>query len=148
MKTPATRFTIHVIEPQDVIPYVAPKRPLRVPHIPQYRADLVTRTGHGAMQTSRLAMFVATQLFTDDRSGRSRRGARRSITVTTSLSHGCCSCLSGCPCSSLPCAFCFSQLRFVWRSLTHCIVAGFICLDRDRSIWVFMRFCVMKGSES
>ena len=63
MKTPAARFTIHVIEPQDVIPYVAPKRPLRVPHIRPYRADLVTRTGHGAMQTSRLAMFVVTQLF-------------------------------------------------------------------------------------
>ena len=63
MKTPANPFTIHVIEPQDVIPYVAPRRPSRVYHVRPSLAETLTRTGHRAVQTSRLAMFVVTQLF-------------------------------------------------------------------------------------
>ena len=63
MKTPANPFTIHVIEPQDVIPYVAPRRPSRVYRIRPSLAETLTRTGHGLLQTSRLAMFVVTQLF-------------------------------------------------------------------------------------
>lgn len=63
MKTPANPFTIHVIEPQDVIPYVVPRRPWRVYRVRRYLAETLTRTGHGVVRTSRLAMFVVTQLF-------------------------------------------------------------------------------------
>ena len=63
MKTPANPCTIHVIEPQDVIPYVAPRRPSRVYRVRPSLAETLTRTGHGVVQTSRLAMFVVTQLF-------------------------------------------------------------------------------------
>ena len=63
MKTPANPFTIHVIAPQDVIPYVAPRRPSRVHRVRPCLAETLTRTGHRAVQTSRLAMFVVTQLF-------------------------------------------------------------------------------------
>ena len=62
MKTPANRFTIHVIEPQDVVPYVAPRRPSRLYRVHPYLAETLTRTGHGMVQTSRLALFVVTQL--------------------------------------------------------------------------------------
>ena len=63
MKTPANPLTIHVIEPQDVIPYVAPRRRSRVYRVRPYLAETLTKTGHGAVQTSRLAMFVVAQLF-------------------------------------------------------------------------------------
>jgi hypothetical protein len=62
MKTPANPFTIHVIAPQEVIPYVAPRQPSRVYRVRPYMAETLTRTGHGVVQTSRLAMFVVTQL--------------------------------------------------------------------------------------
>ena len=62
MKTPANPFTIHVIEPQDVIPYVAPRRPSRVYRVRPYLAETLTRTGHGVVQTSRVAAFVVTAL--------------------------------------------------------------------------------------
>ena len=62
MKTPANPFTIHVIEPQDIIPSVAPRRPSRVYRVRPYLAETLTRTGHGVVQTSRLALFVVTQL--------------------------------------------------------------------------------------
>jgi hypothetical protein len=63
MKTPANPLTIHVIAPQEVIPYVAPRRPSRVSHVRPSLAETLTRTGHGVVQTSRLARFVVTQLF-------------------------------------------------------------------------------------
>ncbi|TKB94666.1 MAG: hypothetical protein E8D41_03730 [Nitrospira sp.] len=63
MKTPANPFTIHIIAPQDVIPYVAPRRPSRVYRVRPSLAETLTRTGHGVVQTSRLAMFVVMQLF-------------------------------------------------------------------------------------
>ena len=62
MKTPANPFTIHVIEPQDVIPYVAPGRLSRVYRVRPYIAETLTRTGHGAVQTSRVAAIVVTAL--------------------------------------------------------------------------------------
>ncbi len=63
MTTPANPFTIHVIAPQEVIPYVALRRPSRVSRVRPSLAETLTRTGHGVVQTSRLAMFVVTQLF-------------------------------------------------------------------------------------
>ena len=62
MKTPANPFTIHLIEPQDVIPYVAPRRSSRVYRIRPYMAETLTRTGHGVVQTSRVLVRVVTQL--------------------------------------------------------------------------------------
>ena len=63
MKTPANPFTIQVIAPQEVIPSVAPRRPSRVSRVRPSLAETLTRIGHGAVQTSRLAMFVVTQLY-------------------------------------------------------------------------------------
>ena len=62
MKTPANPLTIQVIEPQDIIPYVAPRRPARVYRVRPYLVETLTRTGHGVVQTGRLAWFVVTQL--------------------------------------------------------------------------------------
>ena len=62
MKRPANPFTIHVIEPQDVIPYVAPRRPSRVFRVRPYMAETLTRTGRGMVQTSRVLVRVFTQL--------------------------------------------------------------------------------------
>jgi len=62
MKTPANPFTIHVIEPKDVIPYVAPRRPSRVYRVRPYLAETLTRTGHGVVQTSRVLVRVCTQV--------------------------------------------------------------------------------------
>ena len=61
MKTPANPFTIHVIEPQDRIPYVAPRRPSPVYRIRPYMAETLTRTGHGVVQTSSVLVRVVTQ---------------------------------------------------------------------------------------
>ena len=62
MKTPVNPFTIHVIAPQEVIPYVAPRRPSRVSRVRPSLAETLTRNGHGVVQTSRLVMFVVTQV--------------------------------------------------------------------------------------
>ena len=62
MKTPANPFTIHVIEPQDIIPYVAPRRPSRVYRVRPYLAETLIRTGHGVVQTRRVLVRVVTQL--------------------------------------------------------------------------------------
>ena len=62
MKTPANPFTIHVIKPQDVIPYVAPRRPSRVYRVRPCMAETLTRTGHGGVQTSRVLVRAVTQL--------------------------------------------------------------------------------------
>ena len=62
MKTPAHPFTIHVIEPQDVIPFVAPRRPSRVYRVRPRMAETRTRTGHGMVQTSRVLVRAVTQL--------------------------------------------------------------------------------------
>ena len=62
MKTPANPFTIHVIKPQDVIPYVAPRRPSRVYRVRPRMAETRTRTGHGMVQTSRVLVRAVTQL--------------------------------------------------------------------------------------
>jgi hypothetical protein len=62
MKTPANPFTIHVIKPQDVIPYVAPRRPSRVCRVRPCMAETRTRTGHGMVQTSRVLVRAVTQL--------------------------------------------------------------------------------------
>jgi hypothetical protein len=62
MKTPANPFTIHVIEPQDVIPYVAPRRPSRGYRVRPYLAETLTKTGRGLVQTGHVLVFVVTQL--------------------------------------------------------------------------------------
>ena len=62
MKTPANPFTIHVIEPQDLIPYVALRRPSRVYRIRPSLAGTLTRTGHGVVQISRVVVRVVIQL--------------------------------------------------------------------------------------
>ena len=62
MKTPANPFTIHVIEPQDVIPYVAPRRPSRVYRVRPYLAETLTKTGRGLVQTGYVVVLVVTQL--------------------------------------------------------------------------------------
>ena len=62
MKTPANPFTIHIIEPQDIIPYVTPRRPSRVYRVRPYLAETLIRTGHGVVQTSRVLVRVVTQL--------------------------------------------------------------------------------------
>ncbi|MEO8340043.1 MAG: hypothetical protein ABI604_10050 [Nitrospirota bacterium] len=62
MQTPAHPFTIHVIEPQDVIPFVAPRRPSRVYRGRPYLVETLTRTGHGVVQASRVLVLVFTQL--------------------------------------------------------------------------------------
>ena len=62
MKTPANPFTIHVIEPQDLIPYVAPRRPSHVYRVRPSRAETRTRTGHGVVHTSRVLVRAVTQL--------------------------------------------------------------------------------------
>ena len=62
MKTPANPFTIHVIEPQDVIPYVAPRQPSRVYRVRPYMAETLIRTGPGVVQTCRVLVRVFTQL--------------------------------------------------------------------------------------
>ena len=62
MKTPANPFTIHVIEPQDVIPYVAPRRPSRVYRVRPYLAETLTKTGRDLVQTGHVLVLVVTQL--------------------------------------------------------------------------------------
>ena len=62
MKTPAHPFTIHVIEPQDLVPYVAPRRPSRVYRVRPYLIDLVTRAGLGLVQTGHVLVLVLTQV--------------------------------------------------------------------------------------
>ena len=62
MKTPANPFTIHVIEPQDIIPSVAPRRPSRVYRVRPYLAETLTSTGRGLMQTGHVLMLVVTQV--------------------------------------------------------------------------------------
>lgn len=63
MKTPANPFTIHVIEANYVVQHVAAPRPSIWVHARPYLAETLTRTGHGVVQTSRLAIFVIRQLF-------------------------------------------------------------------------------------
>ena len=62
MKTPANPFTIHVIEPQDLIPYVAPRRPSHGYRVRPSMAETRTRTGHGVVQTSRVLVRAVMQL--------------------------------------------------------------------------------------
>jgi hypothetical protein len=62
MKTPANPFTIHVIDAHDVVPYIAAPRPLIVNRLRPYITNALTRTGRGLVQTSRVAVFVVTEL--------------------------------------------------------------------------------------
>ena len=62
MKTPANPFTIHVIEPQDIIPYITPRRPSRVYRVRPYLVEMLTSTGHGVVQTSHVLVHVVTTL--------------------------------------------------------------------------------------
>ena len=63
MKTPANPFTIHVIEANYVVQHVAAPRPSIWVHARSYLAETLTKTGHGVVQTSRVAAFVVTALF-------------------------------------------------------------------------------------
>ena len=62
MKTPANPFTIHVIDAHDVVPYIAVPRPSIVNRLRPYITNALTRTGRGLVQTSRVAVFVVTEL--------------------------------------------------------------------------------------
>ena len=62
MKTPAHPFTIHVIEPQDLVPYVAPRRPSRVYRVRPYLAETLTRAGRGVMQAGHVLVLMVTQV--------------------------------------------------------------------------------------
>ena len=62
MKTPANPFTIHVMEPQEVIPYVAPRRLARVYRVRPYLVETLTSTGRGLVQTGHVLVLVVTQL--------------------------------------------------------------------------------------
>ena len=62
MRTPANPFTIHIIEPQDIIPYVTPRRPSRVSRVRPYLVETLTSTGRGLVQTGHVLVRVVTQL--------------------------------------------------------------------------------------
>ncbi len=63
MKTPTSRFTIHVIEANCVVQYVAAPRPSIWVRVRPYLAHGLTHAGRGLVRSGRVARFVGTQLF-------------------------------------------------------------------------------------
>lgn len=63
MMTPSNPYTIHVIEPHDVVPYIAAHRPSVGTRIGTYLAHAVTGVGPGVAQAVRLVAFVPAQFF-------------------------------------------------------------------------------------
>ena len=63
MKTPLTPFTIHVIEPHAVVPYVAAPRPLIRTRPKPSMAHALRNTGHAVVCTGRVTGFVIVALF-------------------------------------------------------------------------------------
>jgi len=62
MKTPPTPFTIHVIEPHDVVPYVAAPRPLIRTRTRPSMAHALRNTGRAVVFTGRVTGFVIVAL--------------------------------------------------------------------------------------
>ncbi len=62
MKTLSTPFTIHVIEPQDVVPYVAAPRPSIRTRTRPSMAHALRTTGHAVVFTGRVTGFVIVEL--------------------------------------------------------------------------------------
>ena len=63
MKTPPTPFTIHVIKPQDVVPYVAAQRSSSGTRTRPSMADALRNTGRAVVCTGRVTGFVTVALF-------------------------------------------------------------------------------------
>lgn len=63
MKTPPTPFTIHVIEPQDVVPYVAAPRPSIGTRTRPSMAHALRNTGRAVVFSGRVTGFVIVALF-------------------------------------------------------------------------------------
>ena len=63
MKTPPTPFTIHVIEPHAVVPYVAAPRPSIGTHTRPSVAHALRNTGRAVVCTGRVTGFVIVALF-------------------------------------------------------------------------------------
>ena len=63
MKTPPIPFTIHVIEPQDVIPYVAAPRPSIGTRTRPSMAHALRTTSRAVVCTGRVTGFVIVALF-------------------------------------------------------------------------------------
>ena len=63
MKTPAHPFTIHVIKPQEVVPYVAAPRPSIRTHTRPSMAYALRHTGRAVVFTGRVTGFVIVALF-------------------------------------------------------------------------------------
>ena len=62
MKTSPTPFTIHVIEPQDVVPYVAARRPSIRTRTRSSMAHALRTTGRAVVCTGRVTGFVIVAL--------------------------------------------------------------------------------------
>ena len=58
MKTPPTPFTIHVIEPHAVVPYLSPRRPSIRAHTRPSMAHALRTTGRAVVFTGRVTGFV------------------------------------------------------------------------------------------
>ena len=63
MKTPPIPFTIHVIEPHDVVPYLSPRRPSIRAHTRPSMAHALRTTGRAVICTGRVMGFVIVALF-------------------------------------------------------------------------------------
>jgi hypothetical protein len=63
MKTPAHRFTIHVIKAKYIVTHLAVPRPSIWVRAGPYVAQGLTRTRLGLVQSGRVARFVVTELF-------------------------------------------------------------------------------------
>jgi hypothetical protein len=63
MKTPPTPFTIHIIKPQDVVPYVAAQRSSSGTRTRPSMADALRNTGRAVVFTGRVTGFVIVALF-------------------------------------------------------------------------------------
>ena len=62
MKTPPTPFTIHVITPQEVVPYVAAPRPSIMTRTRPFMAHALRSTGHAVVFAGRATGFVIVAL--------------------------------------------------------------------------------------
>ena len=63
MKTPTTRFTIHVIEAKYVVTHLAAPRPSTWVRARPYLAQGLTRARRGLVPSGRVVVFVVTALF-------------------------------------------------------------------------------------
>ena len=63
MKTPPTPFTIHVIEPHDVVPYLSPRRPSIRAHTRPSMAHALRTTSRAVVCTGRVTGLVIVAVF-------------------------------------------------------------------------------------